>query len=47
MKRTVLWQLAFLTSTLLFISNLAVAGDTSLLRPPKGSKVALLVFEDL
>lgn len=27
--------------------SLAWAGDTSVLRPPKGSKVALLVFEDL
>jgi protein-disulfide isomerase len=26
---------------------LALAGDTSVLRPPKGSKVAILVFEDL
>ncbi len=30
------------------VLNLSVfAGDTSVLRPPKGSKVALLVFEDL
>ncbi len=27
--------------------SLAWAGDTSVLRPPKGSKVALIVFEDL
>ncbi len=27
--------------------NLCWAGDTSVLRPPKGSKVALIVFEDL
>lgn len=32
---------------IVFASLLAWAGDTSLLRPPKGSKVALLVFEDL
>jgi protein-disulfide isomerase len=29
------------------ISGLARAGDTSVLRPPKGSKVAIIVFEDL
>lgn len=32
--------------TLLVASSSAWGGDTSLLRPPKGSKVALLVFED-
>ena len=32
---------------LLFALNFAFAGDTSVLRPPKGSKVALIVFEDL
>ena len=32
---------------LLLAAALVWAGDTSLLRPPKGSKVALLVFEDL
>lgn len=33
---------------LFFASNVAsFAGDTSVLRPPKGSKVALIVFEDL
>jgi protein-disulfide isomerase len=32
---------------LLFLSAALFAGDTSVLRPPKGSKVALLVFEDL
>jgi protein-disulfide isomerase len=32
----------------LLVLNLAsFAGDTSVLRPPKGSKVALIVFEDL
>ncbi len=29
------------------MASLAWGGDTSVLRPPKGSKVALLVFEDL
>jgi len=29
------------------LSSLSFAGDTSVLRPPKGSKVALLVFEDM
>jgi protein-disulfide isomerase len=32
---------------LLLISSLAWAADTSMLKPPKGSKVALVVFEDL
>ncbi len=33
---------------IVFALNLAsFAGDTSVLRPPKGSKVALIVFEDL
>jgi len=31
----------------LALSLVAAAGDTSMLRPPKGSKVAILVFEDL
>jgi protein-disulfide isomerase len=31
----------------LITASLAWGGDTSVLRPPKGSKVALLVFEDL
>lgn len=31
----------------LLSSTIARAGDTSVLRPPKGSKVAILVFEDL
>ena len=36
-----------MTSCLLLASSAAWAGDTSVLRPPKGSKVAILVFEDL
>ena len=47
MKRTLLWKFALATSLLLVSGALAWAGDTSLLRPPKGSKVAILVFEDL
>src|SRR5215831_9233971 len=37
----------FAMAVLLLCTTLAWCGDTSLLRPPKGSKVALLVFEDL
>jgi len=38
----------FLPALMLFMAlNCAWAGDTSVLRPPKGSKVALIVFEDL
>jgi protein-disulfide isomerase len=33
--------------TLLSLNLASLAGDTSLLRPPKGSKVALIIFEDL
>lgn len=38
-----------LTSAVILMlgSMLAWAGDTSMLRPPKGSKVAIIVFEDL
>jgi protein-disulfide isomerase len=38
--------LLFATCLLLACASLS-AGDTSVLRPPKGSKVAILVFEDL
>lgn len=47
MKRTFHWQLALMTALVLVTQTLAAAGDTSVLRPPKGSKVALIVFEDL
>lgn len=47
MKRNLLWQLALATVLLLLNGALAWGGDTSVLRPPKGSKVAILVFEDL
>ena len=46
MKRSLLTASAF-ALFLLIPATLAWAGDTSVLRPPKGSKVALLVFEDL
>jgi len=46
MKRILLLQLA-LPALLLLGSAIAWGGDTSMLRPPKGSKVALIVFEDL
>jgi protein-disulfide isomerase len=47
MKRNLLWQLALATALVLAGGVLAWGGDTSVLRPPKGSKVAILVFEDL
>jgi protein-disulfide isomerase len=47
MKRNLLWQLALASALLLHSGALAWGGDTSVLRPPKGSKVAILVFEDL
>jgi len=41
-------RLVFSVLIALLVLNLAsFAGDTSVLRPPKGSKVALIVFEDL
>ncbi|MDR3748636.1 MAG: thioredoxin domain-containing protein [Acidobacteriota bacterium] len=46
MNRTRLWQFV-LAVTVLVGSTLAWGGDTSMLRPPKGSKVAIIVFEDL
>jgi hypothetical protein len=46
MKRSYLMQFAK-TAILLLASTLAWGGDTSMLRPPKGSKVAIVVFEDL
>src|SRR5271157_4724980 len=45
MKRNALNSIVL--AILLLAAALAWAGDTSVLRPPKGSKVALLVFEDL
>ena len=46
MKRPLLRQ--FVLPVLLVLgSAIAWGGDTSMLRPPKGAKVAILVFEDL
>lgn len=42
-----LFSSLFVMAVLLLCTTLVWCGDTSLLRPPKGSKVALLVFEDL
>ena len=47
MNRNSLWLVTFTVVLALVFGSLAWAGDTSVLRPPKGSKVALLVFEDL
>lgn len=47
MNRNPLSSKIFVVSILLLCTTVAWAGDTSVLRPPKGSKVALLVFEDL
>ncbi len=46
MKRSFLLQFAS-TAILLMFSMLAWGADTSLLKPPKGSKVAIVVFEDM
>jgi protein-disulfide isomerase len=42
MKRALLYRLA-----VLLFSSLTLAQDPSLLRPPKGAQVALVVFQDL
>ena len=47
MKRTLLRQIALRVVLLLLGSAMAWGGDTSMLRPPKGAKVAIIVFEDL
>jgi protein-disulfide isomerase len=46
MKRTLIRQFA-LAATVLLGSMAARGADTSMLRPPKGSKVAIIVFEDM
>ena len=46
MKRTLIRQFA-LVVTVLLGSMAAWGADTSMLRPPKGAKVAIIVFEDL
>jgi protein-disulfide isomerase len=46
MKRTLIRQFALIAIVLL--GSVAPWGaDTSMLRPPKGAKVAIIVFEDL
>lgn len=47
MKRNSLWKSSIIVMLALACASLAWGGDTSVLRPPKGSKVAILVFEDL
>ena len=47
MKPNLILRALLVSSCLLLCGALAWAGDTSVLRPPKGSKVAILVFEDL
>ncbi len=46
MKRSSVLQFAS-AAILLLINTLASGVDTSMLKPPKGSKVAIIVFEDL
>jgi protein-disulfide isomerase len=46
MKRFFRLQIAS-TAILLLVSSLAWGTDVSMLKPPKGSKVAIVVFEDL
>ena len=46
MKLTLIRQFA-LAATVLICSMAAWGADTSMLRPPKGSRVAIIVFEDL
>ena len=47
MKRFTLMQFAAALVLLLASTSACSAADTSMLRPPKGSKVAIVVFEDL
>ena len=47
MNRPAMRQLGFALLMMVLTSALGWGGDTSVLRPPKGSKVALMVFEDL
>lgn len=42
-----LLRISKLALFLTFAAAFALAGDTSVLRPPKGAKVAIVVFEDL
>jgi protein-disulfide isomerase len=45
MKRFTVMQ--FATAMMLLLASTLSWGDTSILRPPKGAKVAIIVFEDL
>ena len=47
MNRNVLRHVLPLLVAVFALNLTSLAGDTSVLRPPKGSKVALMVFEDL
>ncbi len=47
MNRNISRSALFALVAVLALNLAAFAGDTSVLRPPKGSKVALIVFEDL
>jgi protein-disulfide isomerase len=47
MNRNIARSVFSILIALLLLNLASFAGDTSVLRPPKGSKVALIVFEDL
>jgi protein-disulfide isomerase len=47
MNRNIVRLVFSILIALLALNLASFAGDTSVLRPPKGSKVALIVFEDL
>ena len=47
MNRNFFWLVLTALTAVVALNLASWAGDTSVLRPPKGSKVALLVFEDL
>ncbi len=40
-------QMQFVAAVILLLASTLAWSDTSMLRPPKGSKVAIIVFEDL
>src|SRR5580704_14600930 len=46
MKRSLLGQITF-AAMLLLVGTLVCSADTSMLKPPKGCKVAIIAFEDL
>ena len=45
MKRSTVMQ--FAAAMMLLLASTLSWSDTSMLRPPKGAKVAIIVFEDL